>query len=342
MQPVHVEADTTLTFTGSKERQVRGRYPSISVNDDGKVIELHQPSFGPFWSGKLCYQVGTILDNFSIRWSQEVRTGELSAHPGSYARVALNNRNIVVVVYETSRRICYQFGNLNTKSEEISWTGQGEISRGRYPAIALNNAGQVVVAYESRLIDRTYYRTAQLQTGVINWSEEGRLFTDSAKEISVAMNQVGRVVAVARGGSNKLYFKVGELQSIDGQLTLNWEGDHDIQSEQETKCRPSISINDENKVVVAYQTKNGRQLSYRVGEVENSRITWIHRPINYDMGCNPTIALCNNNKWVEEHETNSAHRGHTLFHRVGQLHNLRAIEVGEDDQPPQDEDEQAM
>ena len=293
--------DSALTFTGSQIRQTRGRYPSLCVNDDGKIVEIHQPAFGLTWSNKFYYQVGTLLDDFTVRWSQEERElGERGN--GEYSRVALNSNNNVVVVYELRRWIHYHVGHLNPIRDHIEWTGHGRISKGRYPAVALNNKGQAVIAYEGNFNYRTFYRTAQVQPQnnvKIDWSEQGRLFTDVANELSLAVNQMGCIVAASSGYRDRMYFRVGEIQANDGQnhFSIAWKA---TQSFDIPKCRPAVSIDDTSNVVVAYQTKSGRHLSYQVGKLENRQIRWIHQPRNYDLGCNPTIALCNNGKWLEE------------------------------------------
>ena len=154
------EDSTALTFTGSQEWETKGRYPSLAVNSKGKIIEVHQPSFGLSWSDKIRYQVGTLLDDFTVSWGET----KSDRGDGKFAQVALNNNNTVVIVYESGYRIHYHLGNLNTKTDNIRWTGQETISWGRYPVVALNDRGQVVIAYEQAIGGyKTYYRTAQLQ-----------------------------------------------------------------------------------------------------------------------------------------------------------------------------------
>ena len=336
-QPVD---STALTFTGSQERQTKGRYPSLAVNRKGKIIEVHQPSFGLAWSDKIHYQIGTLLEDFTVRWLEEDK-GLSSRGDGKFPRVALNNNNTVVVVYESRRHIHYHLGKLNTKTDKIQWTGQGNISWGRYPAVALNDRGQIVIGYEAIVGYSTYYRTAQLQTQdntTINWSKEGRkLFVDGSSEVSLAVNQTGCIVAVGHGYGDKFYFRVGTIPPTSegqNQFDINWESA--IERVTAPNCRPCISIDDAGNFTVAYQAKHGRRLFYHVGKVNaTKRITWIHEMRNYDMGCHPTIALCNSGKWIEEHETNSAHRGHKLFYRTGKLLGGSATKS----EPQEEEDE---
>ena len=318
----------TLIFTGSQIRSVTGRHPSVCMNDSGKILEVHQPSFGALWSNSLHYQIGTLLDGYKVRWAQDEKD-DLADYDSKFGAVSLNNNNTAVIVYEASRKIYYHIGVLDLRQDKIKWRKCAErIAWGRHPAVALNNKGQAVVAYESNLGYRTYYRTAQIQFGSgaeINWSmEERKLFTEGTNELSLAVNQTGCIIAAARGYGDRIYLKIGEIQASDGQNQfprIIW-GDRNHRPLATSKCRPVVSIDDQKSIIVAYQSNSGRHLSYQVGKISrnNDEITWLHQPRNYDMGCNPTIALCNNGKWFEEHETNSAFRGHKLFYRVGDLH----------------------
>ena len=333
-----------LVFTGSQIRSVTGRYPSVCINDSGKIVEVHQPSFGALWSNSLHYQVGTLLDDYTVRWS-EVAKDDLAHYDGKFAAVSLNNRNTVVIVYEVNRKIRYHIGVLNLTIDKVNWSRCAErITWGRNPVVALNNKGQAVVAYESNFGYRTYYRTAQFQSesgnnrAGINWSRvERKLFIEGTNELSLAVNQTGCIVAAARGYGDKIFFKIGEMPATDIQNPfprINWE-DKSHRAVAVSKCRPVVSIDDQKHIIVAYQSNSGRQLSYQVGKISqnNEDIAWLHQPRNYDMGCNPTIALCNNGKWFEEHETNSAYRGHKLFYRVGELHESDAVNASEINHP---------
>ena len=75
------------------------------------------------------------------------------------------------------------------------------------------------------------------------------------------------------------------------------------------------------------QDKSGGGLSYRLGkfEVNDKTIVWEHMSRKYDTGINPTIALCNDGRFIEEHEGKefTLQAGHQLFYRVGTLHSAK-------------------
>lgn len=361
----NVPGGSALTFTGSIARQAKGRSPSLCVNDGGSVIEMHQPTR----SSRIHYHVGKLMDNFTVRWSEETDFDD-----GAYSSVALNSANIVIVVHERSitRKICYRVGKLDLVTETIRWGESFELGRGRYPKVALNNEGQAVVIYEAMITYGSYYRTgivsAEGPEGSVVWSQEERkLFSVGINELTVAMNQKGHVVAAGRISGNKIQFLVGELQeeppptqspqnqsaslspsesvtsSIKPHLqsagfTISWGAPKDFNLS--SSC-PSITINNEQYIVVAMQDKSGGGLSYRLGKVDinDKTIIWEHTSRKYDIGINPTIALCNDGRFIEEHEGKelALQAGHQLFYRVGTLHTKALPAVN--DQPSEEADE---
>lgn len=343
---------SALTFTGSIARQAKGRNPCLCVNDDGMIVELHQPSR----SSRLHYHVGKLMDNFTVRWSEETDLDD-----GAYPSVSLNCRNIVVVVYERPlvRKIRCRVGKLDPVAETIKWFEMVDLAWGRYPKVVLNNKGQAVIVYEAAVAYGTFYRTGNVSTDGMSivWCEEERkLFTMGANELSLTMNQSGHVVVAGRVSGHKIQFCVGELQeevqsqnqSLSGPspssstpeptisgYTISWGT---FKAFDMSSSHPSVSINNEQHIVVALQNKSGGGLSYRLGMFDRDKtITWEHASRNYDRGINPTIALCNDGRFIEEHEGNEyALQGHMLFYRVGTLHTKAAVHVEPDEESHQE------
>ena len=346
----NIPAGSALTFTGAIARQAKGRAPSLCVNDDGVVIEMHQPTRSP----RIHYHVGKLMDNFTVRWSEETGLDD-----GAYASAALNSANIVLEVCEKSitRKICYRVGKLDPVTETIRWGDSFELGRGRYPKVALNNDGKAVVIYEAAITYGSYYRTGVVSTegaeGSVVWSQEERkLFSVGINELTLAMNQMGHVVAAGRISGNKIQFLVGELHEEPPIQSAQNQSDNSSPSESITVTSPvkqqpgfaiswgtprdfnlssscpSITINNEQYIVVAMQDKSGGGLSYRLGkfDVNDKAIVWEHTSRKYDTGINPTIALCNDGKFIEEHEGTelALGAGHQLFYCVGTLQRAKA------------------
>ena len=331
----------TLTISGSVVREdVRGRYPSISANDHNTVVEIHQI----FGRSKLKYAVGKFTDNSTgINWK-----GVNDLGGGTYARVALNNKNTVIEVHEHPyyRKICYRVGVLNTDTyDTIDWDGGGELGWGRFPAVVLSNDDVVVVVYESALPGsyKTYYRVGTIVTNtdggrkrVGTWTTERRVFHESVNELSLTMNKEGCVVAAGCCRSHQICVSAGKLTCAaenSDTYAINWSAAQN--DPQSIGCCPAVSIDDQGYMVLAIQSYWGRELFYQIGKVdEQNKVTLRERKYIYDHGCYPTIALCNNHQFIEEHETNfSIPRGNRLFNHVG-------VFCYNNEQPPNNEEEE--
>ena len=328
-----------LQISGSVVREDRGRYPSICANDQNTVVEIHQP-FGKSW---LKYAVGNFTNNSKMIWQGVKDLGD-----GTYARVAINNKNTVVEVHEYPslyfKKICYRVGVLNTETDTIAWDESGsELGWGRFPAVALSNEDVVVIVYESARLGSydTFYRVGTITTEtdggrkkIGTWSVERRLFHEQVNELSLTMNKKGCLVVAGRRRSHQICLSVGGLvraaENSDA-YTIRWStpqfNPHSI------GCCPAVSIDDQGYIVLVIQTYWGRQLFYQVGKVDQDHNTVaLGERNNYDQGCYPTIVLCNNHHFLEEHETNfSFPRGHRLFYHVGEiLYNEQPQNAGEE------------
>lgn len=313
----------------------------MCANDHRLIVEVHQP----LGRSILRYAVGRISDNLSVRWQGANELGS-----GTYAHVALNDQNTVIEVHERSsfsRKVCYRVGVLNPETDVIDWDEDGtELGWGRYPAVALSNEDIVVVVYESAFPGtyRTFYRIGRIVTNtdggrkrIGTWTPERRLFHERVNELSLAMNQNGCIVAAGRRRSHQICLSVGNLLRVEDTDTysINWSAAQT--HPHSVGCHPAVSIDEHGYVVLVQQTFLGRQLFYQVGKVnqDQTEIRLGDRR-NYDTGCNPTIALCNDHKFVEEHETNfSFPHGNRLFYHVGNIHC-----INEDNNLHDEEDEE--
>ena len=322
-------ASFSLTIAGSVVREeLRGRRPSICANEHGVVVELHQQS----GRSRLRYAVGRFVENNSIRWQ-----GVNDLGVGTYARVAINGSNTVFEVHEHPfyRKICYRVGVLNPDTAIIDWDeGGGELGWGRFPAVALSNDDVVVIVYESARPGNhgTYYRVGTIVTDtpdggrkrVGTWTTERGVFHESVNELSMTMNKKGCVVVAGRRRSHQICLTVGSLVRIENtdSYSINWSASQT--HPHSTGCFPAVSINDQGHVALVIQTNLGRQLFYQVGKVDERQSVTLGVRNNYDHGCYPTVVLCNNSDFLEEHETNfSFPRGNRLFYHVG---NFRSYE----------------
>ena len=320
--------ESELLLQGSVTREdVRGRYPSICANDHNTVIEIQQP----LGRSKLRYAVGHLSNQCNkISWKGVNELGE-----GTYARVALNNKNTVFEVHEHPllRKICYRVGALNPENDIIDWDesqGDHELWWGRFPAVALTDNDEVVIVYESAKLGSydTFYRIGKVITDTDggrkrmgSWTIERRLFREPVNELSITMNKKGCIVAAGRRSGRQICLTVGKMpeNACAGQTRISWSAAQT--NPLSIGCCPAVSIDNEDYIVLVIQTYLGRRLFYQVGKVntEQNEVR-LGQPKDYDYGCYPTVVLCNNHRFLEEHQTNFfIPRGNRLFNHVGQI-----------------------
>ena len=309
-----------LRLSGAIQRRSQGKFPNLSVNSDGVVVEVHQPSAV---SGNIYCQVGQINgDKVDFREESEVGIGK-------FPKVAIYN-DYVVKVHEGKylRRIYYDFGSLDDKLC-IRWKTQISnspiIGMGRLPAVAIHG-NRAVITYDSAYIGwSTYYQigTIDEQGESIIWGDKNNLFEAGVTETSVALNQE-YIVSAGRGWT-KIRYLIGRINENGAHIEKLLEVEYDYKG----YC-PSLCMDNEGCVIMMWQAAK-RQLSYVNGEVitlQNSpqaehsppyaRINWGDTR-NHVFGYNPVLALsANNNHVVEEHET-SFPLSSVLFYCTGAL-----------------------
>lgn len=314
-----------LRLSGSVLRQPYGKFPSVSVNDNGVVVEVHQPFIA---STTVYYQVGRLnKDEVDLSEPKLLDTGR-------YPKIAINNDNRVVEVHEGRflRRIFYrigkvpplQAGNAHERPGRIDWPDSPHfLCWGRFPAVAVHN-NRVLVTYDyahARYTTHCCMGTIDENGMRITWHEcKGtKLFTVDAVETSVAMN-AERAVAAGRGWTN-IVCAVGILQPPQvhqpRQSPIQWTNEISF---GHLGFYPSICLDEDNFVLMVWQSFTLRQLKYTTGKLQGNHLVMKADNKGYDYGYNPTIALSpTQGKVVEEHETNLAIFRCTLYYHTGLL-----------------------
>ena len=309
-------SSTMLRLSGSILRQPHGKFPTVSVNDAGTTVGLHQPFFA---STTIHYQVG-IINGDEVDFSESRLAGK-----GRYPKVAINNENQVIQVHEGRfvRRIYCNVGVVD--NFRINWGHHSQcVCWGRFPAVAIHN-NRVVMTYDCAYVRHsTYYRIGTIKSQgrmMIDWGERGRLFRSAVTETAVSIN---KEYAVATGrGWIRIKCQVGRFQ--ENGATIEWT--NELRFDRIGFC-PTICLDNDHYVIMVWQSFTLRQLSYALGKIathddqvaNDQPIDW-HARRDYDYGYNPTIALSPNNGHVlEEHETNHASCRCTLHYHTGVLH----------------------
>lgn len=315
--------EVNLQFGGCTQRKECGRYPSISVNNSGTVVEMHQA----FGTSNLYFSVGKV-QSLSISWGTDYFHCK-----GDYAKVAINDYGQVIEVHESegarNGNLWYCVGKV-TSANNIEWGGKIYFGSGKYPVVALSNEGTAIIAFESSgLSSEAYYSIRKLNMSekkieMIEGKEKLPVFSDvrgGVTELSVAINGPGYVIAAGRESNHKIVYQAGKLDYATSTITWGHHESFDLNSNY-----PSVGLDDRQRVISLQQNKVGRNLTSRVGTVDSDgkKIKWHTTEKDghgYQAGCLPAIGVSNDGtKIVEEHETNWTWfgiSGNKLFYNIG-------------------------
>ena len=287
-----------LRLSQSNRRQHFGKFPSVSINDNGTIVEVYQP-FIP--SYKILYKIGR-LNGEELKMREETRCLDY----GCYPKVAINNRNQVVEVHEgrVLRQIYYHIGIVDINNETVNWYPCVYIlCGGKYPAVAVHG-DRVVITYDRAFGSYTsYYYVGNFTTDGtgIQWepgSANHKLM--DATETSVAMNDRNIVVAGRRWSG--IMCRLGRFRGNSIEFTKEFPF-----TQLGYYC-PSVCLNNDGYILMVWRstTRKLKYIATNIADPENPSITW---PKNdsirtNEYGCNPTIAITpGGGRVIEEHET---------------------------------------
>ncbi|UUC44950.1 hypothetical protein [Flavobacterium cerinum] len=250
-----------------------GRFNSVTTNERA-IIEVHNSEA----SGKMWYHIGKVY-KATIEWGESTPYSE-----GFHPSIALNNKNIVVEVHETSNIVTnsmyYKVGTL--KDDSIEWWGKDEkYDSGVQPNVAINDYGVIVEVHKSQSYDKLYYRVGKLNGQSIKWGPS-RNYEKGIKP-AVAITNAGLVVEVHQSeGHPKLYYRVGR---IDGD-SINWSNSIPYQD----GVNPSIAITDDGRLIEVHESQGVTGLWQMSGKINGTSIIWSEAS-NFDSGSTPKAAI---------------------------------------------------
>ncbi|THF47899.1 hypothetical protein E6C50_15820 [Flavobacterium supellecticarium] len=250
-----------------------GRYNSIATNERIS-IEVHNSES----SGKMWYHIG-LINKATIEWGESTPYSD-----GFSPSVAINNKNIVVEVHETSNILTHSMyakvGLVNGST--IEWWGKDEkYDTGVQPCIAINDYGVLVEVHKSQSHDVLYYRVGKLNGKTISWGKSHDY--EKGSKPSVAITNSGWVVEVHQSESPaKLHYRVGH---INGD-SINWSNSIPYQD----GINPSIAITDDGRIIEVHESQGITGLWQMSGVINGTSILW-SKATNFDSGSTPKAAI---------------------------------------------------
>lgn len=303
-----------LSFAGSAQRRAEGKFPSLSINRNGTIVEAHQPSA---ISTKMYYQVGTLNRN-DVNFVEEREI----VGSGKYPKVAITDTDRVIEVHEGtySRRVYYNVGPLN--HQRVQWQHRPTcLSPGRFPAVAVHGNRVVVTHDKAHFQYSTFYHVGIINEGgtAIDWGEKLQLFEVSRiTKTTVAINEEFAVAAGRGWSTSHIVCRLGRFPNGDARY-IDWLNEISL---DHIGIYPKICLDDGGCAILVWQSSFFRHLIE--GQIKQNGEQWMmewQERRNYDYGNHPAIAITPiNGQVVEEHETNL---GSTLHIHVGRYADQR-------------------
>lgn len=311
----------SLDFGEYQERDKRadtdkGCYPTIALNNWSVVVEVnHQMATN--W---MFYRVGRVVEN-KIQWGSTSPNNvpkKIFYGSGAYPRVSINDSNIIVEVHKgqyLDRCFC-RVGKV--QAEMISWCSSAYFNVGLRPTVAVNNSNIVVAVFQDNVFTKHLnYRVGRISEKMeIDWYKSKQKVKARGVVCSVDINDNDLVVLSYQTSLNHIHYKVGKLYKglVEWQNIVH-------------KCigfTPSITINDNNEVVLVHQSFARRHLVSNIGmalwESDYKGIVWSENSEkHYATGIYPSISLNNDNQVVQVNEPRLRPNRNRLRYYVGEI-----------------------
>lgn len=222
----------TVQWGGSKSYS-NGYNPSIAINNNNIVVEVHETS--NIITNSMYCKVGSVNGN-SIDWGDDSKYDS-----GKQPSVAINDNGVVVEVHKSqgANTLWYRVGQINGK--KIDWGDSHKYDDGVNPSVSLNNNGVVVEVHKSQGGNTLWYRVGQINGKSINWGGSHQ-YQDGITP-SVAITDDGTVIEIHESQG------LTGLWQIAGQIigdTINWGGS----SQFDSGSNPEVSVSSNGKVAI--------------------------------------------------------------------------------------------
>jgi hypothetical protein len=223
-----------------------GYHPSIAVNNNNVVVEVHETS--NILTDSLYYKVGTILNGETVDWGEDDKYDS-----GKQPSISINDYGVVVEVHksESINTLYYRVGQINDK--KIQWGDSHKYDDGVMPSVSINNDGLVVEVHKSESNHKLWYRVGEIKGYNITWGESHEYQDGIAPNIGITND--GLVVEVHESeGSSGLWQLTGQ---VNGNL-ITWG----TSSNFDSGSKPKMGISLDGEVAVQVHKGDSSELWY--------------------------------------------------------------------------------
>ena len=274
----------------------RGVTPSVTLNDEGVVVEVHEVNNG---SSILSYRVGTSIIGNTVVWGESHQY-----NTGTKPRVTLNNSGLVIAVHKSKghpEALWYQIGQVCQESKTISW-GKGVCyDSGDSPAVTINDHGTVIVVHTStvRFSNGLFYRTGKIDAEKNEISFSDSVMYDNGASPTVALNNAGLVIALHNvGARNGLRYNAGVINgnTIEFSASRN-SGQGSI---------PSVALDDRGRITAVHRSHTYKQTLWSCHGTFDGATLSIGLARAYANGLISSVATNSSAQFVEVHQSTGA------------------------------------
>ena len=318
-----------------------GKEPSIALNDNNTVVEVHRSGS----NSSLYYSIGTLS-------GEEITFGNsVNYDTGIRPVVSINNDDSIVEIHKSASNdgLWIHTGSVVTISNSIfgfsystrliDWGPSRSLNNsGVYPSIALNDNNLVMEVHQSQHSDDIWYRVgnADFNSENIDWWSTAKCLTCngsvSGENPQVSLNNNNEFIVVWHSGI-QLYSQTGTLFA---NKTMQWGEVVNYDS----GYRPSVALMDDGSSVEVHQSKydgsndvvhqspyDGDYLWSSDGVANGDKQDW-KSPLLYTKGHEPRVSVNNNNISVEVHK-NEKDGVNSIYYTVGRsVDHMKIIGLG--------------
>ncbi|WP_196891470.1 hypothetical protein [Aureivirga marina] len=204
--------DNSINWLWSGKYESYAQNPSISVNNDGWVVEAHE-SRNPFSSQNVFYRLGKIENN-QINYFFSKRIEDYISKP----RISIYNDNVVLVYTQSNYEITVQTGTLDRNVRDINWKSKITIENALNGDIQAIGDDKFMLIFKEFGVPNGYaIRYAQISGNTFWWISSGRvaqriLYGSDTPSITGNI-QFPVAIAYAENNGGDLVYYVGSYSS---------------------------------------------------------------------------------------------------------------------------------
>jgi hypothetical protein len=208
-----------------------GQDPSVAINNNGLVVEIHKSANIVGTNDTLWYRLGQVKGDI-IEWGNGDKSIEIKDDSGTTPSVGITDDGLVVEAHSRSGQLLYRLGQV--EDNIINWhnSDKRHYANGSFPSVGITNDGLVVAVSSFSTVplptnpspsSTVWYHRGQVKGDTIDWVNEGVEYGKGGLPRVACNGQLA--VETHREGEDKLLCSVLTLPAFQGKW-IALEGDN--------------------------------------------------------------------------------------------------------------------